>query len=79
MSWKRCHNSSDEQCLLPVLPYFLIWAWIGWFALSERQRWNLLTIIGVWLFLVLLIGLRVEIGADWGTYLAHLYNQIDTA
>ena len=26
---------------------------------------------------MLLIGLRVEIGADWGTYLVHLYNQID--
>lgn len=59
-----------------MLPYFLIWAWIGWSALSEHQRWNQLTSIGIWLVFTLLIGLRVEVGADWLNYLPKVEQQI---
>lgn len=59
-----------------MFPYFLIWAWVGWSALSGRQRWSQLTSIGIWLVFTLLIGLRVEIGADWGAYLGYLERQI---
>jgi hypothetical protein len=62
---------------LRVLPYFLIWAWIGWSALSGRQRWSQLTSVGIWLVFTLLIGLRIEIGADWSNYLQYLERQIN--
>lgn len=59
-----------------MLPYFLIWAWIGWSALSGRQRWSQLTSIGIWLVFTLFIGLRDEIGADWLNYLPKVQQQI---
>ena len=53
----------------------MIWFWIGWSALSERQRWSWLTSLGIWFVFTLLIGLRIEIGVDWGNYFFHLDNQ----
>ena len=61
----------------PVIPYFLIWAWTGWSALSGRQRWSRPVSIGIWLVFTLLIGLRIEIGVDWGSYLGYLQRQIN--
>lgn len=60
-----------------MVPYFLIWAWMGWSALSGRQRWSWCLAFGIWLALTLLIGLRIEVGADWLGYLPKVYEQVD--
>lgn len=62
-----------------MLPYFLIWAWIGLMALTGRQRWGQLTSLAIWLVLTLLIGLRIEVGADWFNYLPKVEQQIGTS
>lgn len=62
---------------LPLFPYFLIWIWISWSALSESQRWSKLTCFSIWLVFTLLIGLRIEIGVDWDLYFNYLEAQIN--
>jgi hypothetical protein len=67
-----------------MLPYWLIFIMAGWMAMSRTialrssaslndKRWGI-----SWLFtgiaLTLMIGLRYEVGADWGNYLPQVEN-----
>jgi hypothetical protein len=59
-----------------MLPYFLIWVCMALLALFGRQRWSQFTSISIWIVLTLLIGLRIEVGADWFNYLPKVDQQI---
>lgn len=59
-----------------MLFYFLVWAPIGLAALSEKQRWSTSTAIAICVLFTLIIGLRIEVGADWVNYLPKVDEQI---
>jgi len=62
--------------LSETLPYFLFWAFISSPAFQVNQRWSKPVSIGIWFLLSVFVGLRIEIGVDWGNYLGHLDKQI---
>lgn len=59
-----------------MLPYFLVFIWIGCCAILGTQRWSPLTSFGLWLLFTLFIGLRIEVGTDWDNYLGQFQDQV---
>jgi hypothetical protein len=60
-----------------MTPYLLFFSFSAWFAVSQRklifpktiqsQQWQL-----AFVMMMLFVGLRDEVGADWGNYLGHI-------
>jgi hypothetical protein len=55
-----------------MLPYLLSWGMLAWPGLRRSPRLSLSAGLGLLLFLTLLIGLRDQVGGDWGNYLPYL-------
>ncbi|WP_320675181.1 EpsG family protein [Prochlorococcus sp. MIT 1341] len=55
-----------------MLPYFLVWAYLGAQAVTEKGRWSQNTILRLIIFFTILIGCRHEVGGDWFNYVREL-------
>ncbi len=55
-----------------MLPYLLSWGVLAWPGLRRSSRLAWPGFLGLLLFLTLLIGLRTQVGGDWGSYLPYL-------
>lgn len=59
-----------------MLPYLLSWSVLASAGLGTARRIAGSTLLALGLFLTLLIGLREQVGADWGNYLPYLERSI---
>lgn len=60
-----------------MAPYWILWLLVaaGCFNSDEGERWDLQESLLLWLAGTLAIGLRFEVGGDWGNYFGYLDRQ----
>jgi hypothetical protein len=59
-----------------MLPYLLSWSIFAYPGLGNARRIASTTILAIGVFLTLLIGLRDQVGGDWGNYFPYLDRSI---
>lgn len=60
-----------------MIPYFLSWSLLAGSSLGRPKRLVGSTLLLLLLFFTLLIGLRINVGGDWGNYLPYLERVAD--